>query len=443
MSNSRGDPGMLARRVLAGALGLAVAIPVCGCQGLSGPREGGLRTRWNAARARIFGDECETFVDGEIIGPAMLGDFETIVVETSPVVIPPQGMSSVPPGSIISAGPSATPHLLTHPGHVGVAPPLGHPVQQSVPQSSFHPTMPIGSHPVAPLTHPGPAPLIPHHPQPMMMPSAPPHGLAPRLVPEIAPAPIVAAPVPHAMTHAPIVAAPDPRAVTHAPFVAAPPNYSPAPALATLPRTYSPASPAPPLPPGIPWAPGYQHTPIPYSWNAPRSLANAPALPKSEFPALQKAPADAKTVAPAPPVKAEAKTEAVPSPPRPTPGALGNIEPRTSKNVVAVGEEFLYTFGVHNTGGSAIDKVEISVILGDNLRALSVQPDGVANIVGNKVIFQPLAPFTPMVMRHFDIRLRAEKQDGGAGLISLEVNSPILKDVLRKQASVTIIPATK
>lgn len=143
-----------------------------------------------------------------------------------------------------------------------------------------------------------------------------------------------------------------------------------------------------------------------------------------------------------PVVEAPPKTIQTPKPPVPTqpeakPGAL-TMNVSCSPSVAKLGEEVRFEISIRNQGETAIEQVEISAVLSDNLQGKVIQPEGTGRFDGQKVVFEPIKPLTPMELK-YTLSAVVTKLDGGNGKLTVEAKSPILMSgPLKNEASVTI-----
>lgn len=123
--------------------------------------------------------------------------------------------------------------------------------------------------------------------------------------------------------------------------------------------------------------------------------------------------------------------------PEKRPGGL-TINVTSTPGVANIGDEVRFEIRVRNQGEAPIELVELTATLSDNLQGKVIRPDGAGKFDGQKIVFEPIKPLTPMELK-FEVSAVVSKIDGGNAKISVEAQSPILESgPLKNDATVSI-----
>lgn len=184
----------------------------------------------------------------------------------------------------------------------------------------------------------------------------------------------------------------------------------------------------------------------PYLAESPEFLSPPTDMPQ---PSYSVNPTDEQPIRPEPapaepskPVTVEKPTPAEPAPitteAKPRPAGI-NVDVKSSMSVAMVGQDVVFEVTLGNTGGASIDSVDMTATLSDGLRPISVSPEGVARIDGQRVIFEQVRSFAPMTLSY---RITAEATAGmPESRLTLEVKSPILSSgPIKRETVVRITP---
>lgn len=116
-----------------------------------------------------------------------------------------------------------------------------------------------------------------------------------------------------------------------------------------------------------------------------------------------------------------------------------NVQLKSSVGVATAGQEITFDVTIENTGSKPIESADIVATLSAGLKPISVSPEGVARIEGQKIVFEPLRSFQPMSVTY---KIVAEAVPSNTeGKLGIRITSPILTaGPLEQETVVRITP---